>query len=267
MAVYNQKQCDTNYVWNGSACVACLNGGTAQSAAASGVARSCTCPVNVNSLPIYIGARCESCSANYTWNGSACVACLNGSTAQSAAASGVARSCRCATTGYTGETCGWCATNYVWDGGKCVACLNGFTSGSAETGITRTCTCTGATCPIGRFTKEWGVRQISNQSVQVGVPQFGSASDCAQVCLNTSGCKAFQMDWRNSNASGDDVVGYCFFFSSLTTQIATGAMAVYNQKPCPTGYTGSSCESCAANYRWNGSACVLNISTPQCTIM
>jgi hypothetical protein len=52
-------------------------------------------------------------------------------------------------------------------------------------------------------------------------------ADCAKVCVNTPGCKAFQMDWRNAGSSGDSVVGSCVFFSTLTTKTASGAMAVY----------------------------------------
>ena len=143
----NCVSCSANYVWNGTnACVACVNGGTAQSAAASGNARSCTC------LSGYTGSTCSSCATNYVWNGTnACVACVNGGTAQSAAASGNARSCTCLS-GYTGSTCSTCATNYVWNGSsRCAACVNGGTAQSATaSGNSRSCTClsnfAGSTC-------------------------------------------------------------------------------------------------------------------------
>ena len=143
----NCVSCATNYVWNGTnACVACVNGGTAQIATASGNARSCTC------LPGYTGSTCSSCATNYVWNGTnACVACVNGATAQTATASGNARSCTCLP-GYTGSTCSSCATNYVWNGIRsCDACVNGGTAQSATaSGNARSCTClpnfAGSTC-------------------------------------------------------------------------------------------------------------------------
>jgi len=112
-----------------------------------------------------------------------------------------AATCACPT-GYTGTNCENCAQGYTWNGSACVS-------------------------PISRFTQEWGVRNNSKESVQVGVPQLGLVADCAKVCVNTPGCKAFQMDWRNAGSSGDSVVGSCVFFSTLTTKTASGAMAVY----------------------------------------
>jgi hypothetical protein len=161
--------------------------------------------------------RCEAtvCAANYTWNGS-CTACLNGGTIVSGPASGNNRACTCLT-GYRDLLCENCSLNYRWNGTACVACPTGATIeiGPAS-GNARLCTCatgyTGSSCENCAINYRWN----------------GAA--CVE-CVNLH-------TWANAPRSSSAQVGPASGASRSCT--------------CYTGYTGTSCDQCAANYIWAG---------------
>ena len=83
--------------------------------------------------------------------------------------------------------------------------------------------------PIQRFTMDWG-KQAASGGTAAGPPaSASSAPDCAQRCVNTSGCNAFVMDWSNASGSLGDVVGGCYLYSALTPKVSSRARAIYSK--------------------------------------
>jgi hypothetical protein len=80
--------------------------------------------------------------------------------------------------------------------------------------------------PIQRFTMDWGKEK--NTGVFMST-KFGSASKCADDCINSPGCTAFVVDWSNAEGSLGDVSGTCSLYSSLTSKVSSKARAVYSK--------------------------------------
>jgi hypothetical protein len=242
----NCSMCATDYVWNGSnTCNACLHGGKATSAAASGTtAGSCTsCSTG------YTGPTCASCAQNYVWDAttSTCVACVNGGTAApgdtvcSSCATGFAgATCSTCATGYTGTNCSMCATDYVWNGSMCVRCLNGGTAASATASgnIAKTCTCdakyggaTCATCATGYY---------GASCTRCTEPT--RANDYVTVAC---GANDTSIASRANCATGQKAVG----FSQGSSQVAGAAgtcTTCGNGTYCPDMFTSNWCTTCAS---------------------
>ena len=244
--------CDTNYTWNGSTCVSCLNNSSAAKGTASGLARSCTCNTG------YTGASCDQCATNYTWDGSTCQPCLFNSTAASGPASGSVRNCNCQP-GYTGPRCEYCATNYAWNGtNACVACgTNRAIASSGAWGSARTCPCktgyTGTSCENCALNYTWNGLACVACSSTSSAP-VGTASGLSRSCTCITGYTGTQCDQCAANHL---FINNCTPCLNGGTKMNAPAVWVSGAScQCPTGYSGPTCEFCATNYRWDGSGCV-----------
>ena len=239
-------QCAANYIWSGSECAPCYNGGRKQSAPAVSVAgASCTCD------PGYIGTQCQTCATNYAWNGSsACVACASNSRIPSGQAYGPARTC---------DLIENCATNYTWNGSACVACQNGSTIASGpKEGPPRSCICpinpsgttsySGITCTECAanyyYSNAGGGGCVACQNGGTTVAGLSTACTCPTGYAGTN-CSGCATNYTPVNARCE---------ACLNGGTATALQGL--PCTCPAAYTGTKCKNCAANYRWNGSACV-----------
>jgi hypothetical protein len=249
----------------------------------SGGAVVCTCDTG------WTGASCNACASDYHSSVGDCV--LNEQcTVNSCSGNGSCTvvdglvNCSCAT-GYAGSYCDACATNYHIDyiTGDCVAdeaCTqdgagssdcNGNGSCNDGTGIV-SCTCdagwTGTTCDVcaDDYHLSSGDCVLNDQCQANSCNGHGTCSIVNGVltCSCTGGFTAASY-CADCTTGFHDGGGVCVLNESCNAGSCNGngtCSVVSNEVvcSCDTGWTGDTCDACAAGYHDDSGECVLNES-------
>jgi len=225
-------KCSENYSWNGSACVADIRNFICADKPVVGTLW--------NAVPSYI----------QTWNG----------TAWSPADSATEYNTASSTT-----ACHYvCAPNYTWNGSVCVANTQTYSCTALSVGNSMYNT-------VGSYTQTWnGVDWVPAADTVLDYNVTPSTTECRFKCKdnytwNGSACIA---NTQTFTCAAKPSTGTEWNTVSSYTQTWNGT--AWSPADSVTTYNAAgsafSCRySCAVNYTWNGSVCVANTRTFDCT--
>ncbi len=276
----------TGYYRSGETCTACTNKPSCSTYTTPGTTNNCG--YSVTSGYCLSGGSCDYYPAGYYSSGGNCASCTNKpANTYYTGYGGYSNSCS-----YSGNS-GYCwngssyivtPTGYYRSGENCAACTNAPSNSyyTGNGGTSNSCSYSGnsgycwngssyVVTPTGYYRSGESCASCTNApSYAYYTSNGGTSNSCGWACSggycqSGSACYASSYACSFSGQKEDDRSG-CSNRGARTRTCTSGSCpsllywGAYGACSCDSGYTGSTCASCASGYCSNGSACVSQTS-------